>query len=280
MTVCAGLQSTIQLVAIDLDGTLLDSRHRLSDRNHRALTELIRQGVEIVLATGKTRNSSLQLIKQLGIRSPGIYMQGLITYNADGSVRRRQVMCRHVAQRVTALGETRGFRAILYSDNCCFSLKPDAVTSRLSDYGEPPAQQVASWRCVLENYAINKVILYAEEQAVGGMRAQLDQSLSGEVHVTRANIRGMIEVLPRDASKGHSLKVLMEEMGIPPQRAMAFGDGENDTEMLKNVGLGIAMGNAVQKLKDAADYVAPSNDDDGVAVALEKFVLGSKESYR
>ena len=109
MTVAPKAANAIKLVAIDLDGTLLDNDHQVSERNASAIRRAIEQGTEIIIATGKTRSSAVELIETLGITSPGIYMQGLITYNADGSVRRRQVMDPKVALQVIALGESQKF---------------------------------------------------------------------------------------------------------------------------------------------------------------------------
>ena len=271
---------TIQLAAVDLDGTLLNDDHGISQRNSAALRSAIELGIDIIIATGKSRSSALDLIETLGIKSPGIYMQGLVTYNADGTVRRRQAMDKSVAQAVIALGEARKFRAIVYDETRSFTLEPDAVTARLSEFGDPSAEQVPNWRWLFQDASILKVVLYGEEDRVNELRAEIARSLGREVHVTRANIEGMIEVLPYGASKGNSLSVLMQELNVLPANAMAIGDGENDIEMLQAVGIGIAMGNAHPLLKDVADDIVPSNNDDGVAISFEKYVIGEGAEIR
>lgn len=270
------MNNEIKLVAIDLDGTLLNSRHELSDRNRSALESAQQRGVAVVFATGKTRHAAEGLIEALGIDAPGIYMQGLITYNADGSVRARIVMDRESVSRVISLGEEFGFSALAYSDNRAFALRVDEFTTKLTEFGEPQAETIADWRELLDSFDINKVVLYGEEDRVATMRRALEARLDGAVHVTRANVDGMIEVLPANASKGQAVKTLLGELGIDPSNALALGDGENDIEMLQAVGIGAAMGNATQKLKDIADVIVPSNEEDGVAFALEEFALGEK----
>ncbi len=274
------MNNNIKLVAIDLDGTLLNSRHALSARNQSAIESAQRQGVEVVLATGKTRHAAEDLIDSLGIDSPGIYMQGLITYNADGSVRTRIVMAKESVSRVIALGEEFGFGALAYSDNRTFALRVDEFATKMTEYGEPHVETIAGWLELLNKFDINKVVLYGEENQVTALRGAIDARLDGAVHVTRANVDGMIEVLPPNTSKGQAVKTLLEELGIDSSRALAVGDGENDIEMLQAVGIGVAMGNATQMLKDVADVIVPSNDEDGVAVALEEFVLGEKAAQR
>lgn len=270
------MNNEIKLVAIDLDGTLLNSRHALSARNRRAIESAQQQGVEVVLATGKTRHAAEDLIDSLGIDSPGIYMQGLITYNADGSVRTRIVMAKESVSRVISLGEEFGFGALVYSDNRTFAPRVDDFAIKMTEYGEPHVETVAAWPQLLDSFDINKVVLYGEEDQVAALRGALDARLAGAVHVTRANVDGMIEVLPPNTSKGGAVKTLLEELGIDPSNALAAGDGENDIEMLQAVGIGVAMGNATQMLKDVADVIVPNNDEDGVAIALEEFVLGEE----
>ena len=270
------MNHNIQLVALDLDGTLLNSRHQLSKRNQRAIQRAIEQGVEVVIATGKTRHAAEQLIEELGIVSPGVYMQGLITYNADGSVRSRIVMSNNVVDRVIALGKSCDFGALVYSDNRTFAERIDEVAIKMTEYGEPNAETIVSWLALFEEVDVNKVILSGDECQIASLRDEIDRQLNGSVHVTRANVEGIVEILPANTSKGQAVKTLMREMDIAPQHALAVGDGENDIEMLNSVGIGLAMGNAVQMLKNVADAVVPNNDEDGVAIALETFVLGEK----
>lgn len=274
------MNNEIKLVAIDLDGTLLNSRHELSGRNRSAIESARRLGVKVVLATGKTRHAAQDLIDSLGIDSPGVYMQGLITYNADGSVRSRIVMDKNTVSRVIALGQASGFDALAYSGNRCFALRVDAFTTKMTEYGEPHVETIVDWSQLPEPIDINKVVLYGEEHQVTSLRQAIDARLDGAVHVTRANVDGMVEVLPANTSKGQAVKTLLDELGIDPCSALAIGDGENDIEMLQAVGIGVAMGNATQMLKEIADVIVPNNDEDGLAIALEKFVLGEKGAQK
>ena len=127
------MNHNIKLVALDLDGTLLNSKHQMSKRNHCAIRRTIELGIEVVIATGKTRHAAEQLIEELGIVSPGVFMQGLITYNADGSVRRRIVMSNDVVDRVIALGKSCGFGALVYSDNRTFAERIDEIAIKMTE---------------------------------------------------------------------------------------------------------------------------------------------------
>ena len=270
----------IKLLAIDLDGTLLNSRHEISQRNRAAILKAIAFGMEIVIATGKTRSSAVALIEELGIRSPGVFMQGLITAEADGSARRRITMPAAVAARVISVGEAEGFEVIAYRDNQAFAREISQAAIGLEEHGEPLPCLVNDWDAPLAAGDLNKIILFGEEARIMTLRGVLESELDGAIHITRAGIKGMLEALPANASKGKAVAALMREMAIAPEESMAFGDGENDIEMLEAAGIGVAMGNAAESLKRVADVVAPSNDDDGVARMIEAYAFGEKATTR
>ena len=126
------------------------------------------------------------------------------------------------------------------------------MTARLSEFGNPISEKVPSWQWVSDNAEIYKIVLYGEEHYVNDLRAEINRKHGRDVHLTRVNIEGMMEILPVNTSKGHSLRILMNELDVAKGHAMAIGDGENDIEMLQAVGIGIAMGNANRLLKDIA----------------------------
>ena len=273
------MKKDIRLIAVDLDGTLLDSAHRLSERNRQALQQAIEGGVRVVIATGKTRFSARGLIRELGIASPGVYLQGTLTYYADGRVRRSVAMDRDTLRQVIAFAKAHGMDLLAYSGDRVFARRADAAADKLAEYGEPMPEAVGAMENILHQTGdINKLILYGAESRIAPMRKRLSRQLGERVHLTRANVRGVLEVLPANASKGAGVALVMKDLGITPENALAIGDGENDIEMLKTVGLGVAMGNAVPRLKAVADQIVASNNENGVAQAIEMFVLGSEEA--
>jgi len=274
------MDKDIKLIAVDLDGTLLNSKHELSERNAKAIKKAIEQGVQVVLATGKTRYAAEKLLDELGITSPGVFSQGLIIYNGDGTVRTATVMDKTIIRRIITFAEDRGFGVLAYSGNRILTRRADEVADKIAEYGEPEAESVGSLVNHLDTTEINKVILYGQESKIAALRWQLSKQLDGQVHLTRANVQGILEVLPANTSKGKAVMRVMKDLNIPPENTMAIGDGENDIEMLEAVGTKVAMGNAIQKLKDVADQVVGSNDADGVAQAIEMFVTGKIEDKK
>lgn len=265
----------IQLIAVDLDGTLLNSQHELTERTEKALKAAMEKGVQIILATGKTRSSALSLIARLGLTSPGIYLQGLATYNWDGSLRHQTLLDKNIARRVITFAEDRGFTVVAYSGTRILTRKTNRDTDILVKYGEPDIEAVGPLQNILDTTPVNKVMAVrkGEYRAISALRWQLNMQLDGTARLVQAALPDMLEIVPPGGSKGAALKTLLKDLAIPAESVMAIGDGENDIEMIQLAGIGIAMGNALSQVKSAADHVTATNDEEGVAEAIERFVL-------
>ncbi len=269
--------STIKMIVLDLDGTLLNSKLEMTPRTENALKAAIADGVHVVLATGKTRNAGAHLIEKLGIKSPGIYLQGLTIYDPDGTLRWQQTLDPSAARQVLTFGEERGFKFIAYNGVRVMVRRNDRdIIDGIARYHEPEAEIVGPLQNLMGVVPIHKLMAIGERRAITALRWQLGAQLNGTVRLMQAGIPTMLEILPPGASKGNALKVLLKQMNIPAAQVMAMGDAENDVETLQTAGLGIAVGNASESLKAVAKHVVGTNDEDGVAEAVERFVLQRK----
>ncbi|HQE17029.1 MAG TPA: HAD family hydrolase [Aggregatilineales bacterium] len=267
------MNPTIRAIVTDIDGTLLNSQHELSERNRRALRRAAEQGVAVILATGKTRASAESFIEQLGLDTPGIYVQGLLLYDADGSIRFEHTLDPGIVRQVYDLTEDEGHTVIAYSRNRIFMGRPRQwCQDMLLGYHEPAAEPIEPFESIIGREPVNKVVVFCEEERIGALREHLAASIDGHARLVQA-VPMMLEIMPAGVSKATALRRLLAELGIEPGEVMAIGDGENDVEMLKLVGLGVAVANATEVAKAAADVVVGSNNEDGVAEAVERFVL-------
>ncbi len=271
------MSDSIRLIAVDLDGTLLNSAHELTPRTETALRAAMARGVQVVLATGKTRPSALHIIAQLGLTTPGIFSQGLAVYNSDGTLRHQTALDPAIARRVITFAEDRGFTAVAYAGERLLVRVRTGRTAMLTEYGEPEAEPVGPLQNILDTTAVNKLVLIDVDDVrrVRALRWQLSMQLDGTARLVQANVPQMVEVLPPGASKGTALKTLLREFNLDARHVLALGDGENDIEMVRLAGIGVAMGNADPHLTAVADHVVATNDNDGVAEAVERFVLAS-----
>lgn len=167
-----------------------------------------------------------------------------------------------------------------YSDDRIFADALDEHTERLLFYREPPPEAVGDLERIIVATAgsrrdVQKVIFMAPQDRIDQIRPEVEAALSSRASLTTA-LSGMLEVLPLGASKGAGVEWLLGELGHDPKHLMALGDGENDIEMLELAALGVAMGNAGGRVKAAARAVVASNDEDGVAEAIERHVLAPR----
>ncbi len=264
----------IKLIVIDLDGTLLNSDHEVSDRNEKALKMALAQGVQVAFATGKTYLSAQHLFEKLAFKAPGIFVQGLTLYDADGNITHQQVLNPVIARQIITFAEDRGFVMLAYSGTKIMARAYDKkLFDEMAKYHET-VEAVGALQNVLGVMPINKLVAIGTDQrSAKALRWQLGVQLEGGIRLMQAGIPNMLEILPPGVSKGSALKLLTKDLRINADSVLAIGDAENDIEMLQFAGVGVAMGHAEQKVKDAADYIAPTNDEDGVADAIEKFVL-------
>jgi Cof subfamily protein (haloacid dehalogenase superfamily) len=266
----------IQLIAVDIDHTLLDNQGQLSERNQKALRAALDQGIQVVLATGKTYASAAKVYDALKFTAPGIFSQGTTLYDADGSLRHQQLLDPTAARQIITFVEDRGFSVLAYSGSRVLAR---ALTNPMrelnSRYDEPLAQVVGPLQNILDSVPVNKLLILSDgdARAVRALRWQLEMQLNGSVRLLQTAVLEQLEILPPGASKGAMLRALLRDLKIAPEQVLAIGDAENDIEMIQLAGIGVAMGNARPALRAVAQAVVASNDESGVAEAVERFVL-------
>jgi Cof subfamily protein (haloacid dehalogenase superfamily) len=270
----------IKLIAVDLDGTLLNSDHKMSEANAKAIKAAIEAGVQVVIATGKTYASATWLYEKLNLKSPGVFSQGTVICEADGSIRSQQTLSPQVARQILTFADDRGYLTGIYSGNRILVKKMNKRVEQLTTYYHEPMPVVTGpLQNVLDTHPVNKLIMLAPDDSrrITALRWHISMQVNGGGRALQTGIGDQLEFLPPNASKGAGVKALVKDMGIPLNQVMAIGDAENDLEMLQLVGLGVAMGNAPESIKAVAKAVVASNDQDGVAEAIERFVLKTAE---
>lgn len=265
------MNQKIQLIAIDQDRTLLDSNGRLSGQNKRAIHRATKQGLTVIIATGKSVASARGVLADLGLPLTGVFSQGLVLYDA-GQVIHEIGLARETAVSTITFAETQQLPIIAY----CGERMLTDLASPYSDllhthYQEPAAEVIGSLLGWVDRIRMNKLLI-SDEVNTATTRAALEKIVDGKAEVVQA-VPEFLEVLPVGTSKGGGLAHLLARWQINPAVVMAIGDGENDIEMLQMAGLGVAMGNADAAVQATADVVVASNDENGVAEAIRRFVL-------
>eukprot|EP00890_Picochlorum_soloecismus_P005913 jgi/Picsp_1/6322/NSC_03671-R1_protein len=269
----------IELIITDVDGTLLNSKQELTPEVFDAIKRADEVGVPFMIATGKAvgpwiHNSGILDLPQLSGSMPQLFLQGLYIRDSKGGTLHSQTLSFSVIMEAMEMADEHGLSFVVYCHDRILCRQRNVHVNRLVSYGEPAPEAMEFSDLVREVQSLDvyKVMFMGDDDQIRAIRPTAAEGFSGKASLTTA-LPGMLEILPIGASKGAGVKRVLEEMGISPERCMALGDGENDIEMLRLCGLSVAMGNAVSKTKDVADVIVPSNDEHGVAYAIEKYVL-------
>jgi Cof subfamily protein (haloacid dehalogenase superfamily) len=261
----------IELIVLDLDGTLLMGNGRIHPDNIQPIRQAIARGIPVVLATGKTRWSALELIETLGLETPGVFSQGMIVSDGQGELLRLVTMAEGVTAVVLDFAAERNLPVNVYASDGLYTTVDDQYRHIMhTKYREPLPEHRPDLRQQLDTLQITK-LLVSDETNNDQTRAALERRLDGRASVVQA-VPEYIEILPPGVSKGEGVRWLLDKMSVDPAVVMAVGDGKNDLELLRMAGLGVAMGNAGDAVKAAADVVVGSNEDAGVAEAIKRFV--------
>lgn len=264
--------SKFKLVAMDMDDTLLTSALDITEQTKRTLEQVRDQGVHVTLATGRMYSSTLPFARELGITEPLITYQGaLVKDDSSGAVLYYRPVPLQAARNVLQKGYELGIHINIYLNDTLFV---DSITEEGIGYAKLARVELHPVGNLLDflNDDPVKIIFIAEEKLLDKLQPLMEENYGRELYITRSKPH-YLEFMHFEANKGRALAALAEKLGVARDEVIAFGDSFNDLPMIKYAGLGVAMGNARQEVKAQADYVTAANDDEGVARALEKFVL-------
>jgi hydroxymethylpyrimidine pyrophosphatase-like HAD family hydrolase len=266
-------QRRVRLVALDLDGTLLEKGNRVSDGNAAAVREAIAAGVQIVLATSRWYLLAKRTADMLGITAPIICHNGaMIRSPIDGSTLLQLDIPADAAMAIAAAAEEHRYEAMATVADVTYLMTklPSVDPARL-----PPRMVVAER---LSDHVRDGAegFLFFGEDAVAGVPA----ALAGRFDAVLNFAAGVSETFPpylnivhAGADKGRALRMVCERVGVPLDETMAIGDAAPDLDMMLIAGVSVAMGNAPDDVKARVTAVGPGNREDGVAWALRRFAL-------
>lgn len=263
-----------RLLAIDLDGTLLTPHPQkiITSRTHAALCQAAEMGIVIVIATGQTLSVLRNVCGGLPLAAPQIIENGAVIADIkSGTILHEKLLpTDYILPTLEVLRSLGLYRA--YHTHARVYVDKD--TPRARNWYRPPVLPVVEVEDVANLYPLPciKVAGIGEAGSLRGKRTELERHFVGQLYVTQSSF-DILECLHPAVSKGNALRTIAADLGIAPEEIMAFGDNHNDIGMLRFAGFGVAMGNAHEEVKAAADYVTSSNSEDGVAVAIEKLIL-------
>lgn len=264
----------IKLVALDLDGTILGDNPVITLPVLEAIRQVQAQGIGVVIATGRMHRSALPYYHQLQLTLPLISYQGALIKNpTTGQVLQDLTLPNALAMDVLKLWQTHAMVVHVYmADNLHIQAPTQPENLNYAARTGVPLNPVANLVQAM-SIAPTKLLGFSNEHREAVWEELNRRYGPDQAYLTRSTDNFM-EVTHPQANKGHALAFLAEKMlGLAREEVFAIGDYFNDLEMIRYAGIGVAMGTAPAEVQRVADWVAPTVAQDGVAVALEKFVL-------
>lgn len=270
-----------KLICIDMDGTLLNDKKIISDRNLKAIALANKKGVKIAVCTGRIFNSAEFFSELLAVNSPVIASNGayIIEKYKDEEIYKAILGVERCKQLLSVFHQYDIYphyytKDIVFTEKLIHSSSfYTEVNKTLPKHKQVKIVVVEDWDEVFHKYEkeIFKGIGVDDDlEKIQKAKASLRDTKEFEVVSSHFN---NFEAMNKGVSKGNAVKILSDYYGIDRSQVICIGDSENDLSMIEFAGLGVAMGNANQDVKMMAQYVTDSNNCDGVAKAIEKFVL-------
>ncbi|MFP4015549.1 MAG: Cof-type HAD-IIB family hydrolase [Halanaerobiales bacterium] len=265
-----------KMVVLDLDDTLLDKEHNISQATRNTLNKLKEMGVEIVVATGRMYCSALPYIKQLGL------VGSMITYNGAyiKNVKRDEVIFHkpidlEIAREILLAAEEAGLFTNIYIDDKLYVEETGRETELYKKISGVDANPVGKLSKFIYDAPTKILIVEEDLEKNQYYRKQFKDKYGHKLEVTNSKAY-FIEFMSKGVSKGNAIEVIAGEFNIELKETIAIGDSWNDLEMIQTAGLGIAMENAPDGVKTYADRIAGKHDDEGVSNVL-KDIFNLKE---
>ena len=278
---------SVRLIAIDIDGTLLDSQAQVSQANLNALRRAHEAGIETVLVTGRRHTFALPMAQQLGFDLWLISSNGAVTRSLSGEPFHRDLLPVETCRQLCGImREFRGNTVITFDKESKGALvleRMDELTASIRHWLEKNSQFI-EFIVPIEDALVTDPVQAMFCGPIARMQEALScleaSGLRNHITVLRTEYPlrdlSIVDVLNRDCSKGHALERWARHRGLRRDQVMAIGDNYNDVEMLAFAGAPFIMGNACEDLKSRGWPVTLSNDQNGVAAAIEQILAGSE----
>ncbi|MBO7579987.1 MAG: HAD family phosphatase [Bacteroidaceae bacterium] len=266
-----------KLIAVDLDGTLVRNNQSISQRTVSTLIRVQEMGVKVAVASGRPTFGTAHVADALRLKEFSGYV---MSYNGgeiyEWETKKRmyaQTLDEEVIPYLYTYAREHGMPIMTYIGKEVVSevegneyIQYSVMRNRMT------LKKVDDFVKAVEGAGVVKCIIVGDPTQLPALEAEMQVMLKGKAGIFRSE-PFFLEIVPIGIDKAKGLAILLDQIGIQRTELIAFGDGYNDTPMLQFAGMGVAMGNAAEEIKKAADMVTESNNDDGVAIALENLIL-------
>ncbi len=267
------MSASYKLVVCDVDGTLVNDRKEVSPLTREAIELFRRQGGEFSLATGRIEKSVAVFCRDMAISVPVILYNGAKIYHPQTrEVIRNLLLSPEEVNQAAAMMLDYPFDFIFYSGGEAYILRHSSAIG-VYEKGD-------GFTCVVEpdisqilNREITKILMIGDNRFFSDFREEFTSNPACRANLVQSE-PAYLEILPQGVNKGDALKVLADHLNLSLDEIICFGDNLNDLEMIQEAGIGVAMANGREEVRQVADIVAPTNNEDGVGTVLKSILEG------
>lgn len=267
-----------KVLVLDIDGTLTDSNKEITPETKRGIIEVLKRGHKVILASGRPTSGMRKYAKELELEDYGGY---LLSFNGGRIINCRtgEIMYQKTFSRTIIPGLFRYARAndlgiVTYLGNqIILGTRTDKYIELESKINDMLIKKVDNFVNYID-FDVHKCLLTAPPEIAEVYEKEL-QDLYGDTLSIYRSEPFFIEVMPRNVDKATSLDYMLSSVGLTKENVICCGDGFNDLTMIQYAGIGVAMGNAQEEVKAAADFITKSNDENGIVTVIDKFILAT-----
>jgi len=264
-----------KLLVLDIDGTLTNSKKEITPATLNALLSLQEQGIKVVLASGRPTAGIRALAKQLKLDEYGSF---ILSYNGakiidckTDEIIYQNVIPGHFIPQLYDAAIRHGVGIISYEEDCVIAGTPiDCYIEKEAAINHIEIKEVKNFPEYI-TFDVNKCLMTGEGTYLAAVEEKMKDEFGEYLNIYRSE-PFFLEVMPQNIDKAYSLGRLLDHLNLTKDEMICCGDGYNDMSMIEYAGLGVAMANAQEKVRDAADYITLSNDEDGIVHVIEKFM--------
>jgi HAD-superfamily hydrolase, subfamily IIB len=270
-----------KLLCIDMDGTLLNDNKEISERNREALKKAQERKVKVVISTGRLFTSAYYYADLIGIKAPIISANGAFIREKDrNEVIYKSLLGKENCEKVLKVLREQGLIPNFHTSEAIYTEKSNQhiqmymkANDRYPENKRVKIEFVEDWSRVFEENKDEILKCLTIENDIKKVQRAKEEIIKLGILEVVSSATNNFEVMCKGVSKGRGVEILAAYYNIPREEVICIGDNENDLSMIEYAGLGIAMGNADEDTKAAAQYITGTNNESGVAMAIEKFIL-------
>ncbi len=266
-----------KMIVLDLDGTLMSSQNCILPRTKEAIFKAQEAGVMVVLASGRPTYGMVNAARELRLDEyPGF----LLSYNGGRiiSVQTDELiydksLTPEVCHELYDLAREYDINIMAYEDEAILTMDDDQYIQKESVINNMPINRVEDFKSALTFNSV-KCLCTGEPDYIAQVELKFKERVGDRFSIMRS-APFFLEIMPQNINKAYSLQKLLDHVGLDVSEMIACGDGYNDLPMIEFAGLGVAMGNAVDEVKSKANYITATNNEDGIADVIEKFIFNN-----